>query len=463
MSLTNGNWYTAKVTVDGDGSGGDRLRFWVDTDGDSTWSDENEHFNDTSVIDDWPAGYVGLYVGPQSTDATEFDDVTMWIDNDADGTIDERQFADDFNSNQVTLTYDDNGNLTSDGVFTYVYDGWNRLRKVQRVAAGPTTTDVALYEYFADNRRSEKIVQNSGAEVVENDGGNTTVRFYYGGIDPAGSRWNIVETRNGSNQATFQYVWGTQYIDELVLIDKNLAPEIDVDCDADVLTVEEDDTDDYREGDSRYLVHQNANGDVVALTDYDPAGSTEGAVVERYSYTPYGEVTVLNGVGITSSEFGNVRMTSSVGNALLNAYLLTDLSPRHSQHLRPHASGSTARTRGPSTTSPINPLNYGNWCGLGNPGLFNLLNPPRPIDCVDLACMNDKCYSGVGAHGPIPGCLDSGDPEARGKKMGCDFILCAEIASSSPQERKLERTSLRRSRHCVLVWSVSTSVRLARG
>ncbi len=286
----------------------------MDTGSDGTWSDETEHFNDTSVMDDWAAGYAGLFVGPHSSAApTEFDDVTMWMDTDADGTIDEQQFADDFDSNQVTLTYDDNGNLTYDSVFTYVYDGWNRLRKVQRVAAGPTTTDVALYEYFADNRRSEKIVQHSGAEVVENDGGNTTVRFYYGGTDPAGSRWNIVETRNGSNQATFQYVWGTQYIDELVLIDKNLAPEIDVDCDADVLTVEEDDTDDYREGDSRYLVHQNANGDVVALTDYDPAGSTEGAVVERYTYTPYGEVTVLAGVGSGNSEFGNVRVTSTVG------------------------------------------------------------------------------------------------------------------------------------------------------
>ncbi len=49
----------------------------------------------------------------------------MWIDTDSDGTIDEQQFADDFSSNEVTLTYDHNGNLTSDGAFTYVYDGWN--------------------------------------------------------------------------------------------------------------------------------------------------------------------------------------------------------------------------------------------------------------------------------------------------------------------------------------------------
>ncbi len=103
LSLTNGNWYTAKVTVDDDGAGGDRLRFWVDVAGDG-FGNDTEHFNDTSVIDDWPAGCVGLYVGPQSTDATEFDDVTMKIDADADGTIDEQQFADDFDSNHSCTT-----------------------------------------------------------------------------------------------------------------------------------------------------------------------------------------------------------------------------------------------------------------------------------------------------------------------------------------------------------------------
>ena len=49
----------------------------------------------------------------------------MLIDNDSDGTLDEQLFSDDFNSNSATLTYDDNGNLTFDGVHTFVYDGWN--------------------------------------------------------------------------------------------------------------------------------------------------------------------------------------------------------------------------------------------------------------------------------------------------------------------------------------------------
>ena len=53
--------------------------------------------------------------------------------------------------------------------------------------------------------------------MVENDGGNTTVRYYYD------NKWRTVETRNGSDQTTYQYVWGQKYTDELILIDMNLA------------------------------------------------------------------------------------------------------------------------------------------------------------------------------------------------------------------------------------------------
>ena len=69
-------------------------------------------------------------------------------------------------------------------------------------------------------------------EITDNDGGDTTVRSYYcgTGFQPV-SAWNIVETRNGSNQTTYQYVWGTKYTDELILIDKNLAPTVGNDAD----------------------------------------------------------------------------------------------------------------------------------------------------------------------------------------------------------------------------------------
>jgi YD repeat-containing protein len=59
-----------------------------------------------------------------------YDDVKIGYDNNGDGDIldagDDVQVSDNFNSNVMSLTYDDNGNLTSDGVYQYVYDGWNR-------------------------------------------------------------------------------------------------------------------------------------------------------------------------------------------------------------------------------------------------------------------------------------------------------------------------------------------------
>ena len=55
------------------------------------------------------------------------------IDSNGDGDIldagDDIQASDDFGTNVLTLTYDDNGNLAHDGVYQFVYDAWNRLAK----------------------------------------------------------------------------------------------------------------------------------------------------------------------------------------------------------------------------------------------------------------------------------------------------------------------------------------------
>lgn len=64
--------------------------------------------------------------------------------------------------------------------------------------------------------------------------------------------------------------------------------------------------------DARYLVHQDRNWNVIALTDYDPDGTNAGVVVERYSYTPYGRFAVLKGDS-GGDQLGNVLLTSAVG------------------------------------------------------------------------------------------------------------------------------------------------------
>ena len=118
----------------------------------------------------------------------------------------------------------------------------NRLRKVQRPV--DDTTTVAEYEYDGRSRRTKKTVTNSGMEETAGDGGNTTVHFYYD------SRWRILETRNGSDQPTRQWAWGTRYTDELLFMDVNAAPATSTSCAPDELD------NDY---DRRYFYHQDRN------------------------------------------------------------------------------------------------------------------------------------------------------------------------------------------------------------
>ncbi len=85
-------------------------------------------------------------------------------------------------------------------------------------------------------------------------------RYYYDGH-------KIVETRVGDSPTTYhqQFIHGTQYIDELVMIRVKDKGDL--------------------------YVHQDANWNVIGLTDLG------GHLVERYVLTPYGEVTVYQETG----------------------------------------------------------------------------------------------------------------------------------------------------------------------
>ena len=261
----------------------------------------------------------------------QYDDVKIGYDNNGDGDIldagDDLQVSDNFSSNVMSLTYDNNGNPTDDGVLRYVYDGWNRLRKAQRYADGDTTT-IATYSYLPDNRRASKVVEHCGIEAVANDAGDTTVHFYYGGgmgmggMDMGGvgvspARWNVFETRNGSNQSTRQWVWGTQYVDEVLLMDVNGDPATSNDCDPDTAAQGE------LGQDRRYFYHQDRNWNVVALTEYDDGAGVTARIHERYAYTPYGEFVVTKG-DTGSGELGRALMASPVGNILFHQGLALD-------------------------------------------------------------------------------------------------------------------------------------------
>ncbi len=281
---------------------------------------------------------MGLYQAAGGSSIQQYDDVRIGYDNNSDDDIaddgDDIQIDDGFSSNVISLSYDTEGdqggspkgNLTldtplaaqrrrsrrdrraapavarqgqtDDAVYKYEYDAWNRLVEVKRRVDAETS--VATYAYLGDNRRASKVVQNCGTEHLAGDGGNTTVEYYYD------RRWRIVETRNGSNQATAQYVWGTQYVDEPIMVDVNGDVTESNDCDP-------DDQSGESTADERYFYHQDRNWNVVALSEYDTAGTNNGRIVERYSYTPYGQFVVLAGDS-GNGEMGNLSRVSTVGN-----------------------------------------------------------------------------------------------------------------------------------------------------
>jgi YD repeat-containing protein len=97
-----------------------------------------------------------------------------------------------------TVSYDSNGNLTADGSGNgMVYDAWNRL-----VAVKQGSTTLAVYSYDGLNRR------------LTETHGSTTRDLYYS------SAWQVLEERVGG-VVQARNVWGTQYVDQLVLRDQS--------------------------------------------------------------------------------------------------------------------------------------------------------------------------------------------------------------------------------------------------
>jgi len=190
----------------------------------------------------------------------------------------------DFDDTSVTVSHDHAGNLIDDGTNQFVYDAWNRLVKVRSAV----DTDVTLQtsEFDGQGRRIKKVVSNTG----QWDG--TTVYLFDG--------QKIIETRDGSNNLVQQFIHGTQYIDELVMMRVKSKGDL--------------------------YVHQDANWNVIALTDLG------GSVVERNVYTPYGEVTVhqetsygdRDGDGdVDSTDKGTVGVTCT--GTVTGAYGILDL------------------------------------------------------------------------------------------------------------------------------------------
>ncbi|MFC1851214.1 RHS repeat-associated core domain-containing protein [candidate division CSSED10-310 bacterium] len=130
----------------------------------------------------------------------------------------------------VGYSYDLNGNLTSDGTNTFIYDATNKLMSVT------TATQSVSFEYNALGQRASKTV----------DG--TTTSYVYDGS-------NLIAEYNQSGSMIRRYIYGST-----------------VDCPLLMKTAGGD-----------YYFFQNRHGSVIALSD------VLGERTETFSYSPYGK------------------------------------------------------------------------------------------------------------------------------------------------------------------------------
>jgi len=185
------------------------------------------------------------------------------------------------NSVSTHVGYDDNGNMNKAPVpsdmanhhYVCTYDFRNRLVKVE--TDGQTPKKVAEYFYDGLNRRIRKITYDANEDEV------CDTRYLYDG-------WRCIEERdvNDSSELRARYVYGGLYVDEPVRMYRDT----------------NDNGDFTDEGDTNVYYLQDRLFNVAALTD------TDGAIVERTWYEPYGQPTnrrESDDDETTASHFGN--------------------------------------------------------------------------------------------------------------------------------------------------------------
>ncbi len=150
---------------------------------------------------------------------------------------------------------------------TLTYDALNRLVQV----ADPAGQTIAAYSYNALGYRISESYPQGGNGVPAG-----TVKYLY-----YSNNWQVLETRwNGtaSTDVAHQYVWSQMYIDAMVLRDTYINGTI--------------------QPSQRIYYQHDANFNTTAIVGL--VGAT-WEVTQRYIYTPYGVVTVLNADWTTAS------------------------------------------------------------------------------------------------------------------------------------------------------------------
>ncbi len=159
-----------------------------------------------------------------------------------------------------SFTYDLDGNLTGDGLWTYTWDAENRLKSAETSGSLANWARCRLdmvYDY--QGRRVAKTVRTNWTGSAYQ--GTNTTRFVYDG-------WNLIAELNDSGQPVRSYVWGLDLsgttdgaggIGGLLMV-KN-----------------------HADGTTHFPAY-DGNGNIMALV------KTDKTVTARYEYGPFGEL-----------------------------------------------------------------------------------------------------------------------------------------------------------------------------
>jgi RHS repeat-associated protein len=171
------------------------------------------------------------------------------------------------------ITYDLDGNLTGDSLWSYVWDGENRLIELAMKAgtgiSGSTRLRL-LFDYDFQGRRIQKRVFTHNGTGWTQDTAKTR-KFVYDG-------WNLIAELDGSNNRVRTYVWGLDLSGTMqgaggvggLLVVSQHTPSM-----------------------SHHFVAYDGNGNVTGLIN-----AADGKYSARYEYGPFGEpVRVTGGMG----------------------------------------------------------------------------------------------------------------------------------------------------------------------
>jgi len=176
----------------------------------------------------------------------------------------------------LTPTYDTAGNMTSDGIDTYVFDTENRLISATNAVMN------ASYAYDPHGRRSSKTVDS------------VTTAFLLDGSEE-------IADYDGNGQMLRRYIYGPGTDEPLVMIDIST-------------------------GNHSYF-HQDGLGSVAALSD------NSGTLTDAYTYGPYGETANASG---SPYRFTGRRLDAETG---LYYYRARYYSPAQGRFLSPDPIG----------------------------------------------------------------------------------------------------------------------------